>query len=118
MGRIIQDGKSTRPPTYIGMMDNIQKYKLKQMQFYFYKDNIKRCMKVTYRKWVVSKLEVLHIWHVKKVINLSWKEILAWRLMITDFPKTLKRRLDTKKGIPRSPCSHGLINPCHSSLLR
>jgi len=48
------------------------------MDFFFCNDNIERCVKGTKRKWVLSKLDISTIWHVKKGTGLSQQEILAF----------------------------------------
>jgi hypothetical protein len=76
VARIVQDGKSTAVPTYIGMMTNYRKNKQELLQFFFCNDDIERCVKGTCRKWVVSRPEVPEIWPVKIGTNLTRKEIL------------------------------------------
>jgi hypothetical protein len=47
------------------------------MEFFFYNDDIERCMKGSKRKWIKSKPDVPDIWPVKLGTNLTKKEILA-----------------------------------------
>ena len=71
IAKIVQDGKSTAAPTYTGMMDSYKKNKLECMDFFFYNNDIDRCVKGMKRKWVKSRPEVLVVWLVKMGTNLS-----------------------------------------------
>jgi hypothetical protein len=62
---------------YTGMMFNSQKKKEELMEFFFYNDDIERCVKGSKRRWVKSKPDVPDIWHLKLGTNLTKKEILA-----------------------------------------
>jgi hypothetical protein len=46
------------------------------MEFFFYNDDIERCVKVTRPKWVQLRPDIPSIWPVKIRTNLSKKEIL------------------------------------------
>jgi hypothetical protein len=59
------------------MMFNYQKKKEELMQFFFYNDDIERCVKGLRRRWVKSRPDVPDIWPVKLGTNLTKKEILA-----------------------------------------
>jgi hypothetical protein len=57
-------------------MLHIHKKKEEVMQFFFYNNDIKRCVKGTRRKWIQSRPDIPSIWPVKIGTNLSKKEIL------------------------------------------
>jgi hypothetical protein len=48
----------------------------KVMEFFFYKDDIERCVKGTKQRWVKSRPDVPNVWPVKIGTNLLRKEIL------------------------------------------
>ena len=75
--RIVQNNVPTATPTYTGLMVNYKKNRNNVMQFFFCNDDIKRCVKGTKRKWVISVPEIPAIWPVKKGTNLSKHKILA-----------------------------------------
>jgi hypothetical protein len=60
------------------MMFNSQKKREELMQFFYYNDDIERCVKGSKRRWIKSKPDVLDIWPVKLGTNLTKKEILAF----------------------------------------
>ena len=74
--KIVQGNKSIAAPTYTGVMQNAHKKRPATMEFFFYNDNIERCVKGTKRKWVQSRPDIPSIWPVKIGTNLSKKEIL------------------------------------------
>jgi hypothetical protein len=53
------------------------------MQFFFYNDDIERCVKGTKRMWMKSRPDISNVWPVKIGTNLSRKQILD--LEYTDF---------------------------------
>jgi hypothetical protein len=57
-------------------MQNAHKKRPKVMEFFFYNDDIERCVKGTKRKWVQSRPDIPSIWPVKIGTSLSKKEIL------------------------------------------
>jgi hypothetical protein len=57
-------------------MLHTHKKKPEVMEFFFYNDNIERCIKGTRRKWVQLRPDIPSIWLVKIGTNLSTKEIL------------------------------------------
>jgi hypothetical protein len=48
--KIVQGNKSTAAPAYTGIMQHAHKKKPEVMEFFFYNDNIERCLKGTKRK--------------------------------------------------------------------
>ena len=56
---------------------NYKKNRHDVMQFFFCNDDIKRYVKGTKRKWVISVPEIPATWPVKRGTNLSKQEILA-----------------------------------------
>jgi hypothetical protein len=74
--KIVQGNKSTVAPTCTGVMQNAHKKRLEVMEFFFYNDDIERCVKGTKRKWVQSRPDIPSIWPVKIGTNLSKKKIL------------------------------------------
>ena len=58
-------------------MVNYKKNRNDVMQFFFYNDDIERCVKGTKRKWVISVPEIPATWPVKRGTNLSKQEIMA-----------------------------------------
>jgi hypothetical protein len=50
--KIVQGNKPTAAPTYTSVMQNAHKKRLEVMEFFFYNDDIERCVKGTKRKWV------------------------------------------------------------------
>ena len=75
--RIVRNNVPTVAPTYTGLMVNYKKNWNDVMQFFFYNDDIERCVEGTKRKWVISVLEIPAIWPVKRGTNLSKQEILV-----------------------------------------
>ena len=75
--RIVRNNVATATPTYTGLMVNYKKNCNDVMQFFFYNDDIERCVKGTKKKWVIYVPEILATWPVKKGTNLSKQEILA-----------------------------------------
>jgi hypothetical protein len=74
--KIMQGNMATAAPTYTGVMEHHQKKTGKIMEFFFYNDDIERCVKGTKRRWVKSRPDVPNIWPVKIGTNISRKEIL------------------------------------------
>ena len=74
--KIVQSNKSTAAPTYTSIMQNAHKKRPETMEFFFYNNDIKRCIKGTKRKWVQSRPDIPSIWPVKIGTNLSKKKIL------------------------------------------
>jgi hypothetical protein len=58
--KIVQGRKPTAAPTYTGVMQSSHKKRPKVMEFFFYNDDIERCVKGTKRKWVQSRLKTGH----------------------------------------------------------
>ena len=75
--RIVRNNVATAAPTYAGLIVNYKKNYNDVMQFFFYNDDIKHCVKGTKKKWVISMPEIPAIWPVKRGTNLSKQEILA-----------------------------------------
>jgi hypothetical protein len=73
---LFRAAKSTAAPTYTGIMQNTHKKRLEVMEFFFYNNDIERCVKGTKRKWIESRPDIPSIWPVKIGTNLSKKEIL------------------------------------------
>ena len=71
----MQGNSATAAPTYIRVMVHHQKRTDEVMQFFFYNDNIERCMKGTIQRWIKSRPNIPNVWLVKISNNLS-KEIL------------------------------------------
>jgi hypothetical protein len=57
-------------------MLHAHKKKPEIMEFFFYNDDIERCVKVTRPKWVQLRPDIPSIWPVKIRTNLSTNEIL------------------------------------------
>jgi hypothetical protein len=74
--KIIQGNTATAAPTYTRVTEYHQKKTDKVMEFFFYNDDIKHCIKGTKRRWVKSRPDVPNVWPVKIGTNLSKKEIL------------------------------------------
>ena len=74
---IVQDGKNTAAPTYLGLMENYRKKRLDPRDFFFCSDDIERCVKGTKKNWVVSVPNVPEVWPVKLGTNLTCKEIIS-----------------------------------------
>jgi hypothetical protein len=74
--KIVHGNKPTAARIYTDVMLHVHKKKPKVMEFFFYNDDIERCVKGTKRRWVKSRLDVPSIWPVKIGTNLSTKEIL------------------------------------------
>jgi hypothetical protein len=74
--KIVQGNKPMAAPTYTGVMQIAHNKRLEVMEFFFYNDNVERCVKETKRKWVQSRPDIPSIWLVKIGTNLSKKEIL------------------------------------------
>jgi hypothetical protein len=76
------------------------------MQFFFYINDIERCVKGTKRRWVKSKPDVPNVWPVKIGTNLSRKEILD--LEHVGFQRALisLRRLFEMKELPSDLSSY------------
>ena len=85
--RIVRNNVPTVAPIYIGLMVNYKKNRNDVMQFFFYNDDIERCVKGTKRKWVLSLLEILAIWPVKRGTNLSKHKILELEAAGFQFPQ-------------------------------
>ena len=81
--RIVLHGKSTPAPTYSGAWRNVRLNREEQMQFFFCSDDIERCVKGSYRKWIISYSDtqerppVPTISLVKIGTNLTRSEIVA-----------------------------------------
>ena len=48
----VQDNKPTVAPTYTNIIQNAHKKRPEVMEFFFYNDDIERCIKDTKRKWI------------------------------------------------------------------
>ena len=71
MAQIVRNNVAIAAPTYTGLMVNYKKNRNDVMQFFFYNDDIERCMKGMKRKWVISVPDIPTIWPVKRGTNLS-----------------------------------------------
>ena len=74
--RIVEGNKPTTAPTYTGIIQHSHKKRLEVIEFFFYNDDIERCIKGTKEKKVQSRLDIPNIWPLKIGTNLSKKEFL------------------------------------------
>ena len=106
--KIVQGNKPTAAPTYTGVMQNAHKKRPKIMEFFFYNNNIERCVKGTKRKWVQSRPDIPSIWLVKIGTNLSKKDILDLEIAGFQLPQRVvisPRRLFGMEELPFSLAS-------------
>jgi hypothetical protein len=85
----VQGNRATATPTYTRIMVYYQKNTDEVMQFFFYINDIERCVKGTKRRWVKSKPDVPNVWPVKIGTNLSRKEIRELEHGGFQFPNVL-----------------------------
>jgi hypothetical protein len=101
--KIVQGSKPTAAPTYTGVMQNTHKKRPEVMEFFFYNDDIERCVKGTKQKWVQSRPDIPSIYPVKIGTNLSKKEILDFESVGFQLPQRVvisPRRLFGTKELP------------------
>ena len=92
---IVQNGKSTPAPTYIGLWTHPQKDNQKVVeQFFFCVDDIERCVKGYRRRWIEpfsdyeERPPIPSVWPVKIRTISHVPRLRRWRMRDFNFPKS------------------------------
>lgn len=76
--KIVRENKDTPAPTYSGKYKNYHTNAVLRQDFHFCPDDIERCVKGTFRKWVLTRPDSIpDVWPVKRGTNLKKNEILT-----------------------------------------